>query len=60
MQVAKGVALANGRAYCTPDDVKMMRYEVLRHRIVLNYAAYADGVKVEEIIDAIIGTVPTP
>lgn len=60
MQVAKGVALANGRAYCTPDDVKMMRYEVLRHRIVLNYAAYADGVKAEEIIDAIIGTVPTP
>ena len=60
MQVAKGVALANGRAYCTPDDVNMMRYEVLRHRIVLNYAAYADGVKAEEIIDAIIGTVPTP
>ena len=60
MQVAKGVALANGRTYCTPDDVKMLRYEVLRHRIMLNYAAYADGVKVEQIIDAIIGTVQTP
>lgn len=60
MEVAKAVALLNGRAYCTPDDVKAMRYSVLRHRIMLNFAAMADGVKEETIIDAIIGAVKTP
>ena len=60
MEVAKAVALLNGRSYCTPDDVKAMRYSVLAHRIMLNYAAIADGVKEETIIDAIIGAVHTP
>lgn len=60
MDVAKAVALANGRSYCIPDDVKSMRYSVLGHRIMLNFAAVADGVKEETIIDAIIGAVRTP
>lgn len=60
MEVTKAVALCNGRNYCTPDDVRMFRYSVLRHRIMLNFAAIADGVKVETIIDAIIGAVKTP
>lgn len=60
MEVAKAVALTNGRAYCTPDDVKAMRYSVLGHRIMLNFAAMADGVKEETIIDSIIGAVRTP
>jgi len=60
MNVAKAVALINGRGYCTPDDVKLMRHAVLRHRIGLSFAAVADGVSEETIIDAIIGAVKTP
>ena len=60
MDVAKSVALTNGRNYCTPDDVKAMRYSILGHRIMLNFAAMADGVREETIIDAIIGAVKTP
>lgn len=60
MEVAKAVALLNGRNYCIPEDVKAMRYSVLRHRVMLNFAAVADGVKEETIIDAIIGAVKTP
>lgn len=60
MEVAKAIALMNGRNYCTPDDVRAMRYEVLRHRIMLNFAAVADGVPEETIIDAILGAVRTP
>ncbi len=60
MEVAKAVALLNGRGYCIPDDVKALRYSVLRHRIMLNFSAMADGVKEETIIDAIIGAVKTP
>ena len=60
MEVAKAMALFSGRGYCTPDDVKCMAHSVLRHRIMLNYAAIADEVKVESIIDAILGVIATP
>jgi len=60
MEVAKAVALLRGRDYCTPDDVKAMRYAILRHRLMLNFAAVADEVKPETIIDAIIGAVKAP
>ena len=58
MEAAKSVAVMNGRSYCTPDDIKTLRYAVLGHRISLNFAA--DGVSEETIVDAIIGAVPTP
>lgn len=60
MDTAKAMALINGRNYCTPEDVKAMRHSVLRHRIMLNFAAIADGVQEETIIDAIFGAVKTP
>ncbi len=60
MEASKAVALMQGRAYVTPDDVKEMRHEVMRHRIMLNFAAIADGVKPETIIDAIFQAVDTP
>lgn len=60
MEVAKAVALINGRRYCVPDDVKTLRYSVLRHRIMLTFAAIADEVNIESIIDTIIGAVKTP
>lgn len=60
MDTAKAVALINGRRYCVPDDVKALRYSVLRHRIMLTFAAVADDIKVEQIIDAIVGAVKTP
>lgn len=60
MEVAKAVALINGRRYCVPDDVKALRYSILRHRIMLTFAAVADDVKIETIIDAIVGAVRTP
>lgn len=60
MDVAKSIALMSGRGYCTPDDVKALRYSVLRHRISLNYAAIADHVTEEVIIDALMGAIRTP
>ena len=60
MEASKAVALIRGRAYVTPDDVKEMRHEVMRHRIMLNFAAIADGVQPEVIIDAIFQAVNTP
>ena len=60
MQVAQALALINGRAYVTPDDVKRMRHAALRHRIILNFEAAADDVHSEAIIDAIFSKIRTP
>ncbi len=60
MQVARAVALINGRDYVTPDDVKILRYSALRHRIILNFEAMADKVHQEAVIDAIFAATPTP
>lgn len=60
MQVSQALAILNGRDYVTPDDVKQLRYSVLRHRIILNFEAIADNVHQEAIIDAIFGAVSAP
>ena len=60
LKIAKASALINGRAFAIPEDVKNMRHQVLRHRIGLNYAAVADNVSVETIIDKLVNSVPTP
>ena len=60
MNCAKAIAIMNGRNYVTPDDCKDMIHSILRHRISLNYAAVADGITVEKIIDAILGAVDAP
>ena len=60
LRIAKAAAMICGRDYATPDDVKMMRHQVLRHRVGLSYAAIADNVTVEEIIDGIVNAVPAP
>lgn len=60
LQVARVIAVLNGRDYVTPDDVKRLRYSVLRHRVILNFEAIADNVHQETIIDAIFAAVLTP
>jgi MoxR-like ATPase len=60
VQVARALALMDGRDYVTPDDVKLMRYSILRHRIILNFEALADDVHAETIIDAIFAATKTP
>ena len=60
LKIAKAVALIYGRTYVTPDDVKLLRYQVLRHRIELNYSAVADNISVETIIDQIVNSIKTP
>ena len=59
-QVAKALALINGRDYVIPEDVKQLRYSVLRHRLILNFEAIADQVHPEVIIDAIFNATTAP
>ncbi|MFT0761662.1 MoxR family ATPase [Scrofimicrobium sp. R131] len=59
-QVAKAHALQLGRSYVVPDDVKALRYSVLRHRLIRTWDAVADDVSVEGLIDAVFNAVPVP
>jgi MoxR-like ATPase len=60
MRVGQAHALLHGRDYVTPDDVRALRYGVLRHRLVLTFDALASGIKPEQIIDAVFHAVPMP
>ena len=57
---ARGNALMRGRAYATPQDVKEVVHDVLRHRILLTYEAEAENVTPDQIIDRILSEVPVP
>ena len=57
---ARGNALLHGRAYATPQDVKEVVHDVLRHRILLTYEAEAENVTSDKIIDKILSVVPVP
>ena len=55
---AKAVAFFDEREYVLPEDIKEIAQDVLNHRIILNYEAEADGVKSQDIIEAILHKVP--
>jgi len=57
---AKAWALLQGRAYVTPEDIKSIGPDVLRHRIILTYEAEAQAVTTDDIIKRIFNTVPVP
>jgi len=57
---ARAWALIEGRAYVTPDDVKAIAPDVLRHRILLTYEAEADQVTTDSIVKTLLGKVPVP
>ncbi len=57
---ARGNALLHGRAYATPQDVKEIVHDVLRHRILLTYEAEAEGITSDKVIDKILAEVPVP
>jgi MoxR-like ATPase len=57
---AKASALLAGRAAVSPADIQRVAMPVLRHRILPNFAAEADGVSAEPIIEALLAHVPAP
>lgn len=57
---SQGPALLAGRAHVTLDDVRALAHPVLRHRVLVNYRAEAEGVSVENVIDRLLESVPRP
>jgi len=57
---SRAVAFLAGRGYVTPQDVKTIAYDVLRHRVILTYEAEAEAITSEDVIKRILETVPVP
>lgn len=57
---SKAQAFLQGRAYVTPQDVKSMAFDVLRHRISVTYEAEAEEITSESIVQKILDTLPVP
>jgi len=58
--VSKADALLNGKTFVTPQNIKNIAHEVMRHRLILNYEGQAEGVKPDDIISEILSRVPVP
>jgi MoxR-like ATPase len=59
-QVAKVQAFLSGRAYVTPQDIKTIGPDVLRHRVLLSYEAEAQDLTSDDLIQEIFNTVDVP
>ena len=59
-RTARAHALLRGRAYATPDDVKALAHDVLRHRIVTTYEADAEEITPDDLIDRVLEAVEVP
>ena len=57
---SKAVAFMNGRSFVTPQDIKDVGLDVLRHRIIVTYEAEAENVTSDDIIKKIFETIPVP
>jgi MoxR-like ATPase len=57
---SKGQAFLQGRSYVTPEDIKMIAMDVLRHRVSLTYEAEAEDVSPESIVQQILDQVKVP
>jgi MoxR-like ATPase len=59
-QASRAHAFLQGRAYTTPDDVKALAHDVLRHRIVTTYEAEAQELSSDDLIDRVLEGVDVP
>ncbi|QGQ26866.1 MoxR family ATPase [Gimesia benthica] len=57
---AKARAVLRGRVHVTQEDIEALLAPVLRHRVLINYRAEAEGVTVEQVVQKLIETIPAP
>ena len=59
-RASKAKAFMDGRAFVTPDDVKAVAMDILRHRISLSFEAEAEAVTAVAVIKKVLSAIPTP
>ena len=56
----KGQAMMEGRGYVTPNDVKTVAPDILRHRVIVTYEAEAEEKSSEEIVRTVLNEIKVP
>jgi MoxR-like ATPase len=59
-QASRAHAFLRGRAFVTPDDVKAIAPDVLRHRVLTTYEAEAEEVTSDQIVQRVLAKIETP
>jgi MoxR-like ATPase len=59
-QAAKAHAFIDGRGYVTPDDVKAVAKDVLRHRVIITYEAEAENLTSDDVVERVLQGVAVP
>lgn len=57
---AKAHAFIRGRGYVTPEDIRAIGMDVMRHRVILSYEAEAEGLSTEDVIRKVLNRVEVP
>ncbi|MDR0436279.1 MAG: AAA family ATPase [Propionibacteriaceae bacterium] len=60
VRVAKTWAVAHGREYVSPDDIRELALPVMGHRLVLNANAQFEAIKVEDVVNGLLADIPAP
>ena len=60
LAAARAHALLDGRIYVTPDDVKAIGPDVLRHRVLLSYEAEAEEMDMDAVLEQVFQRVDIP
>ncbi|MGC6423948.1 MAG: AAA family ATPase [Lentimonas sp.] len=55
---ARGYALMDGRDYTTPQDIKDIAHDILRHRMAISYRAEAESITPDDLLDKVLSNVP--
>jgi len=55
---SRGLALMQGREFATPQDVKDVAHDVLRHRLAISYRAEAESLTSDDLLDKLLSQVP--
>ena len=59
-RTSKAQAFLQGRAFVTPEDVRAVALDVMRHRVIVTYEAEAEEVSPENVVQRVLDTVEVP
>ncbi|MBE7557840.1 AAA family ATPase [bacterium] len=59
-QAARGHAFLRGRGYVTPEDIKAIAHDVLRHRVILSYEAEAEDITADDVVQKVLDGIEAP
>ena len=57
---ARALAWLDGREYVVPEDIQAIAFDVMRHRLILNYEAEADGITTNRVISELLARIAVP